>query len=288
MLPYTLILGETGTGKGLAARTVHELSHRKGGAFIQANCGAIPEGLVESELFGHERGAFTGAVSRQLGKVELAEGGTLFLDEIGDMSLEAQTRLLRLLEERTFERVGGTETLDVEVRVVAATNRNLARMVAEGEFRQDLFFRLQVFPVQLPPLRERREDIPLLVTHFMEPMAAHLGKNVTQVDSAALTQLKDYDWPGNVRELKHTVERAVILSPGPAIRAEDIALGVGKMERDFVRERVSLEEHERRYIREVLKETEWAVKGKGGAAELLGLPASTLYSRIKRLGIGRA
>ena len=220
-----LILGETGTGKGLAARTVHELSTRKDGPFVQVNCGAITEGLVESELFGHEKGAFTSADARKLGKVELAAGGTLFLDEIGDMSLEAQIRLLRLLEEGTFERVGGMETLTAEVRVIAATNRDLGKMVEDGSFREDLFFRLNVFPVQLPSLRQRREDIPELVNYFMTPIAGHLSKEVDGISSGALALLKDYAWPGNVRELKHTVERAVILCRGKVIQAEDIALG---------------------------------------------------------------
>ena len=197
-----LILGETGTGKGLAAGTVHGLSQRKDGPFIQVNCGAIPEGLVESELFGHEKGAFTSAIVRKLGKVELAAGGTLFLDEIGDLALDAQVKLLQLLEEHTFERVGGTETLTADVRIVAATNRDLQRMVNEGRFREDLYFRLQVFPMRLPPLRERREDIPRLATYFMEQMGTHLHKEVTQLTSDALAALKAYDWPGNVRELE--------------------------------------------------------------------------------------
>ena len=282
-----LILGETGTGKGLAARTVHELSDRKGKAFIQVNCGAIPEGLVESELFGHEKGAFTGAVSRKLGKVELAAGGTLFLDEIGDMSLEAQIRLLRLLEERTFERVGGTETLVSSVRVVAATNRNLAKMIAEEKFREDLYFRLQVFQVQLPPLRERRDDIPLLVSYFMESMAAHLNKKVSQVTSEALARLKNYGWPGNVRELKHTVERAVVVCQGEAIVADNIMLEVGKLEGVTEEELVTLEDNERRYILKVLEATGWVIRGPKGAAALLGKHESTLRNRMKKLGIRR-
>ena len=192
-----LILGETGTGKGLAARAVHAMSEERDGPFIQVNCGAIPEGLVESELFGHEKGAFTCATSRKLGKVEVAEGGTLFLDEIGDMPIEAQTRLLRLLEERTFERVGGTETLKAEARVIAATNRDLAQMVSEGKFREDLYFRVTTFPVRMPPLRERREDIPLLAAYFMERMASHLNKEVSHLTSDALALLRTYDWPAH-------------------------------------------------------------------------------------------
>lgn len=279
-----LILGETGTGKGLAARMVHELSRWKEGPFIPVNCGAIPEGLVESELFGHERGAFTGAVSRKLGKVELAAEGTLFLDEIGDMSMEAQVRLLRLLEEKTFERVGGTEIMEAQARVVAATNRDLSKMVQEGTFREDLFFRLQVFPVQLPPLRERREDIPLLVTYFMEPMAAHLKKEIEGVSSEALGMLKNYGWPGNVRELKHTVERAVIVCQNGVIQGGDIALGMGVQEKPG-EVRVTLEEHEREYIRQVLEDTGGVIRGANGAATILGIPESTLRWRIKKLGI---
>ena len=282
-----LILGETGTGKGLAARTVHGMSDRKEDPFIQVNCGAITQNLVESELFGHERGAFTGAVSRKLGKVELAAGGTLFLDEIGDMALEAQIRLLRLLEEGTFERVGGTETLPSEVRVIAATNRDLGKMVGEGSFREDLFFRLQVFPVRLPSLRQRREDIPLLVDYFMVSMAAHLHKTVTGVTSEALTLLKSYDWPGNVRELKHTVDRGVVVCRGETIQAEDMAVEAWKTEKKVGNGRVSLEENERNYIRQVLEETGWVIKGAQGAATLLGLHPSTLNHRIRKLGLGR-
>ena len=282
-----LILGETGTGKGLAARRVHRLSGRPDGPFIQVNCGAITEGLVESELFGHERGAFTGAVSRKLGKVELAAGGTLFLDEIGDMTLEAQIRLLRLLEERTFERVGGTETLSSEVRVIAATNRDLGKMVGEGSFREDLFFRLQVFPVQIPSLRERQEDIPVLVEYFIEPMAAHLHKTITGVTSEALAMLKSYDWPGNVRELKHTVERGVVVCRGETIQAGDIAVEAWKVEKKVGNGRVSLEEIERRHISQVLEETGWVIKGPQGAAVLLGLHPATLNHRIRKLGLIR-
>ena len=282
-----LILGETGTGKGLAARTVHEGSPRKAGPFVQVNCGAIAEGLVESELFGHEQGSFTGAHARQLGKVELAAGGTLFLDEIGDMPLDLQVKLLRLLEERTFERVGGSETLEAAVRVIAATNRDLEQMVQEGSFRADLFYRLNLFPVRLPPLRDRREDIPELVDHFMTPMAAHLRKEVNGVTSAALALLKDFAWPGNVRELKNTVERAVIVCAGKQIQAADLALGMPELEGEAA-DWVTLEEHERQYIQQVLAETGGTIKGPRGAAALLGLPASTLRGRLKKLGIERS
>ena len=283
-----LIYGETGTGKGLAARTIHGMSSRKTGPLVQVSCGAIPATLVESELFGHERGAFTGAVSRKLGKVELAAGGTLFLDEIGDLAPEAQAKLLRVLEERAFERVGGTRTLETDARVVAATNRNLEQMVAAGQFREDLYFRLQVFCVQLPPLRERREDIPLLATYFMESMAAHLDKTVTGLCSPALAVLHAYEWPGNVRELEHVIKRAVVVCPGPEIRVEDIALGSARTDSAATATGVTLEEHERRYVRQVLEETGWVIGGSGGAAAILGIPPSTLRSRMKRLGIQRS
>jgi transcriptional regulator with GAF, ATPase, and Fis domain len=282
-----LILGATGTGKGLAARTLHGLSPRKTGPFIQVSCGAIPGGLVESELFGHERGAFTGAVSRKLGKVELAEGGTLFLDEIGDLAREAQTKLLQFLEERTFERVGGTETLHVDVRVIAATNRDLRRMVETGGFREDLYFRLQEYQVVLPLLRERREDIPLLARYFAARMAAHLDKEITRLTPEALSALQAYDWPGNVRELEHAIKRAVVVCPGSVIRAEDIVPELGTPAEHSAEEIVPLEEMERRYIRKVLEQTGWVVKGSRGAAARLGLHESTLRSRMRKLGILR-
>ena len=282
-----LLLGETGTGKGMAARAVHDRSRRSAGPFVSINCGAIPEGLVESELFGHEPGAFTGAVSRKLGKVELAQGGTLFLDEIGDMSLEAQIRLLRLLEERVFERVGGTESLKADVRVVAATHRDLQAMVEEGAFREDLFYRLYVFPVQLPPLRERKEDIPLLADYFLVAASGYLHKAVSGFSPAALTALQRYDWSGNVRELKHTVERAVTVCRGATIRGQDIALGFGAEEGLVDEEGLSLEAYERQYIRQVLEETGWVIRGPKGAASVLGLPESTLRWRMKRLGLQR-
>ena len=280
-----LILGETGTGKGLAARTVHQCSPRKDGPFVQVNCGALPDSLVESELFGHEKGAFTGAHARKLGKVELAREGTLMLDEIGDLPLDAQVKLLRLLEEGTFERVGGERTLSAEVRVVAATNRDLQQMVQDGEFREDLYFRLAVFPVRLPPLRERKEDIPLLAFYFMERMAAHVGKEVRRLDDGAVSALQRYPWPGNVRELEHALQRAVIVCRGSTIGAGEIALEFGAGQQ--VDEIVPLEEYERRYIRKVLERVDWVVSGSEGAAALLGINASTLRGRMRKLGIQR-
>jgi len=282
-----LLLGETGTGKGLAARALHAVSPLRDGPFIQVNCGALPEALVEGELFGHEKGAFTGAISRKLGKVELAEGGILFLDEIGDMSLEAQVKLLRLLEERTFERVGGDRTLQSGARIVAATNRDLEQMVGAGSFREDLFYRLQVFPVRLPPLRERREDIEILVLYFAQAMATHLSKPIAGLAPDALAALRAHDWPGNVRELEHVVRRAVIACGGPLVRAGDLVLpGTGRLDADADTP-IPPEEYERRYLTRALEKSGWLIKGAGGAAALLGMPESTLRSKMKRLGIRR-
>jgi transcriptional regulator with GAF, ATPase, and Fis domain len=280
-----LILGETGTGKGLAARTLHELSRRRVRPFIQVSCGAIPERLVESELFGHEKGAFTGAHARKLGKVELARGGSLFLDEIGDMPLDAQVKLLRLLEEGTFERVGGTETLTADVRTIAATNRDLGQMVAAGSFRADLYYRLQVFTLRLPPLRERKEDIPLLALYFLGPMATHLNKPVRRLTPEVEGMLAAYDWPGNVRELQHAVERAVVVCSGAAIQAGDIALGLEPAQSSMGGKVATLEDVERQHIQMVLARTGGVIKGPRGAATLLGVPASTLRYRMKKLGI---
>jgi len=282
-----LILGETGTGKGLAARMVHALSARAGKAFVQVNCGAMPESLVESELFGHEKGAFTGAVARKLGKVELAAGGTLFLDEIGDMSPESQVKLLRLLEEGEYERVGGNRTLQADVRIVAATNRHLRQMVEVGRFREDLFFRLNVFPVRLPSLRERSADIPLLATYFMERMTAHLNKKRLQISPRALEALVGYRWPGNVRELEHVVKRAVVVCKGRTLQPRDIALEFSNAPTGARDETLTLREHERLHIEQVLENVGWRIEGDGGAAALLGLAGSTLRSRMKKLEIER-
>ncbi len=282
-----LILGQTGTGKGLIARTVHRLSMRHDFPLIQVNCGALPSGLIESELFGHEKGAFTNAISRKPGKVELAQGGTLFLDEVGDLTLEAQVKLLNLLEEGTFERVGGTESLKANIRVIAATNRNLQQMVANGSFREDLYFRLQVFPLELPPLHHRREDIPQLANHFMKEMAAHLDKTVTHLHPEAINLLQAYDWPGNVRELEHVLQRAVIVCKESTILAPDIALVLPSLDPPQQLKPMTLEENERRHILAILEKTGWVVKGPDGAAKILNLPPSTLRSRMKKLGIER-
>ncbi len=285
-----LIKGETGTGKGLAARALHAIGKRKEGPFVHVNCGAIPEGLVESELFGHERGAFTGAVRRQLGKVELAQGGVLFLDEIGDLPLGAQVKLLHLVEDRHFERLGGRSHLQADVQIVAATNRDLDQMVAQAQFRQDLYFRLQAFPVSLPPLRQRREDIPALARYFLGRMAAHLNKTLSGLNEEALRLMQAYDWPGNVRELEHVVQRAVIICRGEVVRAEHVALELGNQVEAMTEDEplMTLAEQERRYILKTLDFCDWVIGGKKGAAALLGLKESTLRSRMKKLGIERA
>ncbi len=289
-----LFLGETGVGKGLVARVLHEHSAHSDGPFIQVNCGALPETLIDSELFGHEKGAFTSAVSRRLGKIELARGGTLFLDEVGDMTLATQARMLRLLEEGTFERVGGSEILTAQTRIVAATNRDLKDMVKEGEFREDLYYRIYVFPLYLPPLRERKEDIPHLSEFFKTRIAKHLGKQIDPLTPEVIAVLQTCDWSGNVRELKHIMQRAVIACRGSQIEVGDlglydshIALDLEINTIDQAREVVPLEDFERRYILKVLKITDWRVSGPRGAAVLLRLPPSTLYSKIKKLGIKR-
>ncbi len=295
-----LILGETGVGKGLAARVLHEQSTHSDGPFIQVNCGALPETLIDSELFGHEKGAFASAVSRRLGKVELAKDGTLFLDEIGDMTLETQAKLLRLLEEGTYERVGGSEILTAQTRIVASTNRNLEEMVRAGAFREDLYYRIYGFPLYLPPLRERKEDIPDLTEFFKNRMAAHIGKQIAPLTREVIEVLQTYDWPGNVRELEHTIQRAVTVCQGSQIVLEDLGSYRSRIPGaalDLVwtslsdsqdREIVSLNEFERLYILEVLKITNWKVKGNEGAAARLELPPSTLYSRMQKLGIRRS
>ena len=287
-----LILGETGVGKGLAARVLHALSANGDGPFIEVSCGALPETLIDSELFGHERGAFTSAVSHRLGRVELAEGGTLFLDEIGDMAMETQAKLLRLLEEGTFERIGSSETRMAKTRIVAATNRDLKEMVHTGDFREDLYYRLNAFLMYLPPLRERKEDIPELAEYFKNRLSAHIGKQIDPLTSEIIEVLQTYDWPGNVRELEHTIQRAVILCPHSQIGVEDLGLygyRTEEMGRTLSasqdRPIVPLNEFERRYILDVLKATKYQIKGPEGAATLLGVPPSTLYGKMKKLGI---
>ncbi len=285
-----LIQGETGTGKELIARAIHNLSARAERTLVKVNCAAIPSGLLESELFGHERGAFTGAIQRRTGRFEVADRGTLFLDEVGDIPLELQSKLLRVLQEQEFERLGSSRTLKVDVRVIAATNRDLQQMVTEGSFRADLYYRLNVFPVRVPPLRERPEDIPLLVTYFTQYYARRMNKRIESVPVEAMEALQRHTWAGNVRELENIIERAVIITRGShleiplaELKAEPAANGAGKIK--LPARLMTLEEMERAYIEEVLRHTGEQVGGHGGASEILGLPVSTLRSRMKKLGI---
>lgn len=283
-----LILGETGTGKELIARAIHNLSGRKQKPLVKVNCAALPAQLIESELFGHEKGSFTGAMEKRLGKFELADGGTIFLDEIGDLQLELQAKLLRVLQEKEFERIGGKGVLKADVRVIAATNRDLQKEVLHGKFRADLFFRLSVFPVTLPPLRERREDIPVLAMHFVQKYAKKMGKQIDGVKEKTMEQFLRYEWQGNIRELEHVIERAVILCESKMLSA-DVLLphleptnGASKP-----LERKTLEEIERDYILKIISESNGKISGKGGAAEILGMKPTTLESRMKKLGIKR-
>lgn len=283
-----LIEGETGTGKEVIARTLHNLSSRRDHTFVKVNCAAIPSGLLESELFGHERGAFTGALSQKIGRFELAHKGTLFLDEIGDMPLELQPKLLRVLQEQEFERLGGTRSIRVNVRIVAATNRDLGKMVEEKQFRADLYYRFRVFPVTLPPLRERREDIPALVRYFATKYAELMKKPITTIPSAAMDALVQYDWPGNIRELQNFIERAVILSSDTVLRPPLAELK--KSAKPTVTQNGnadSLEQAERDHIVRMLRETGWVLGGTGGAAAKLGIPRTTLLYKMRRLGIPR-
>jgi formate hydrogenlyase transcriptional activator len=280
-----LILGETGTGKEIIARAIHQLSPRNDHVMVKLNCAAIPAGLLESELFGHERGAFTGALDRKIGRLELANNGTLFLDEIGDLPLELQPKILRALQEQEFERLGSTKPIPVNVRLVAATNRDLAKMVAAGQFRSDLYYRLRVFPILLPPLRERREDIPLLARYFVDRHSRKLYKKIESIADETMRALTRWDWPGNIRELENFIERAVILTKGPALRAplsELEAVGDPTPARS-----VSLEAAEREHILGVLRETKGKISGSDGAAVRLGLIRTTLNSKMKKLGIDR-
>ncbi len=281
-----LIQGETGTGKELIARAVHNLSARCGRPFIKLNCAAIPFDLLESELFGHERGAFTGAIAQKVGRFELADKGTLFLDEVGDIPPGLQPKLLRVLQEQEFERLGSTRTHKVDVRLVAATNRNLVDMVKRNEFRSDLYYRLNVFPVPLPPLRERREDIPALVQHFVEIYARRMSKQIGNIPSETMSALTSYEWPGNIRELQNLIERSVILSTGAVLRPPLLELKRFPELQSI--EAITLEEAERDHIRKTLGHTRWVVAGPNGAAARLGIKRSTLYFRMQKLGISRA
>jgi formate hydrogenlyase transcriptional activator len=281
-----LISGETGTGKELIARAIHQLSPRRPQAFVKLNCAAIPAGLLESELFGHERGAFTGAIAQRIGRFELANRGTVFLDEIGELPLELQPKLLRVLQDREFERLGSPRTLRTDARLIAATNRDLAALVDAQQFRADLFYRVNVFPVHVPPLRERPEDIALLVRHFAQQFARRLGKTIETIPSDTMQGLLRYPWPGNIRELQNIIERAVILSPGPVLQVpladlKPPATGASPQNHG------TLEEAERKHILAVLEETKWVLGGPNGAAVRLGMKRSTLQFRMRKLGIAR-
>lgn len=287
----TLIVGETGTGKELIARALHLRSHRHGRAFIRVNCGAIPESLIASELFGHEKGAFTGAAQRRPGRFELADGGTIFLDEVGELPPDAQVALLRVLQEREFERVGGTQPVRVNVRIIAATNRDLKAAILEGAFRPDLFYRLNVFPIRVPPLRERRSDIVALLGYFIDRYAAATGNDVRSVSQRTLSLFQDYDWPGNVRELQNVVERAVILSSGGELCVDE-SWFAGEMPpstgQSATRSVADANSDERKIIETALFESKGRIAGPAGAAARLKVPRSTLQSRIKTLNIQKS
>jgi formate hydrogenlyase transcriptional activator len=281
-----LIQGETGTGKELVARAIHNQSQRAGGPFVTLNCAAVPAGLLESELFGHERGAFTGALSARTGRLQLANNGTLFLDEIGDLPLELQPKLLRALQEQEFERLGSSQTIPVDVRIVAATNQNLAQMVNERRFRPDLYYRLNVFPLTLPPLRDRVEDIPPLVRHFVRMFAARMRKTIDGIPEHVMDVLQFHDWPGNIRELQNFVERAVLMTEGGQLHPPlwELTRLMPAASNETSR---TLAEVERVYITETLQRTNWVIGGNAGAAARLGLPRTTLIARMRKLRISR-
>ena len=280
-----LIQGETGTGKELIARAIHRLSGRSQRTFVKLNCAAIPTGLLESELFGHERGAFTGAIAQKVGRFELAHGGTIFLDEVGEIPLELQSKLLRVLQEQEFERLGSTRTIHVDIRLIAATNRDLAKMVEDHEFRSDLYYRLNVFPITLPPLRERREDIPVLVRYFTQHYAARMKKHIETIPGPSLEALSRYHWPGNIRELENLVERAVILTQGTHLQVPLLELKIEA--RQAPAPTPTLQDAEREQVLRVLRDTHWVIGGPDGAAARLGLKRTTLTSKIKKLGLSR-
>jgi len=281
-----LIEGETGTGKELIARAIHEHSTRRHHPFVKLNCAAIPLGLLESELFGHERGAFTGAVARKVGRFEAADGGTLFLDEVGDIPLELQTKLLRVLQEHEFERLGSTQTLRVNVRLVAATNRDLAALVSKKRFRSDLYYRLNVFPISVPPLRDRPEDIPLLAMHFVRTFADKMGKQIDEVPPEVMKALVSHSWPGNIRELQNFIERSVILTAGNVLHPP--LAGLKQANEPKFLGAITLADAERDHIRKTLDQTRGVVGGPKGAAARLAIKRSTLYSRMQKLGISRS
>jgi transcriptional regulator with GAF, ATPase, and Fis domain len=279
-----LIRSETGTGKELVARAIHNLSQRKDTPLVKVNCGAIPANLVESELFGHEKGAFTGALQRRIGRFEMADGGTIFLDEVGELPSDTQVKLLRVLQDGEFERVGSSKPVKVDVRVIAATNRNLGAAIKEGAFRQDLFYRLNVFPLDIPPLRERKTDIPLLVNFFINKFGKKMGKDIKGVSKATLERMESYSWPGNVRELQNVIERAVVTASSSTIEIDDSILGADSTSHADLE---ALQQVERAHIIRVLKQTNWVVHGDAGAAAILRINPSTLRFRMQKLGIKR-
>jgi len=283
-----LLLGETGTGKGMVARAIYNASARRDRPLITVNCTTLPATLVESELFGREKGAFTGAYERQIGRFELANNGTIFLDEIGEMPLELQGKLLRVIQDGEFERLGSSRTIKTDVRIIAATNRDLEKEIKEGRFREDLFYRLNVFPITLPPLRQRREDIPMLVDYFLAKFNKRIGRAIETVSKATLAQFQEYDWPGNVRELESVIERAVITSPDGELRLLDRLDTDRKCAEPSGQQIKALIDLERDHILQVLLKTGWRIEGKNGAATLLGLNASTLRARIRKYGIVRS
>jgi formate hydrogenlyase transcriptional activator len=277
-----LLLGETGTGKEVIAAHVHALSARRQRAMVRVNCSAIPATLIESEMFGREKGAYTGAMARQVGRFELAHRSTIFLDEIGDLSADTQVKLLRVLEERQFERLGSPRSIRVDTRIIAATHRNLEERIAAGTFREDLFYRLAVFPIHVPPLRERIDDIPLLVWRFVEEFSSRLGKRVEAIPAETMTALRQYGWPGNIRELRNVIERAMILAAGPRLTIPLPAASVAARRRSTM-----LADVTREHIRAVLESAGWRIRGPGGAAERLGLKPTTLETRMVTLGLNR-
>jgi formate hydrogenlyase transcriptional activator len=284
-----LLTGQTGTGKELIARAIHRKSERSGRAFISVNCAAIPQSLIASELFGHEKGAFTGALQRHLGKFELAERGTIFLDEIGELPMETQVALLRVLQEREIQRVGGTQPIRVNVRILAATNRDLQKAIAAGTFREDLFYRLNVFPIHIPPLRDRKEDIPMLVEYFIDRFARKAGKNIRSIDKQSLELMELYSWPGNIRELQNVVERSVVLSDTDTLRIDNSWLSLGNSQLDSSAGSLAgkIQAQEKEFIEKALTETEGKVSGPLGAAAKLGISPSALEYKIRLLKINK-
>jgi len=285
-----LLTGETGTGKELVAHAIHNSSPRRAKTMIKVNCAALPPNLIESELFGHERGSFTGATEKRIGKFEQAHQSTLFLDEIGEMPPELQVKLLRALQEKEIERIGGHSSIKVDTRIIAATNRDLEKEVDEGRFRADLYYRLNIFPISLPSLRDRRDDIPLLTTHFIEKLSKRTGKTITSISSYALQQITSYDWPGNIRELEHTIERSILLSDGQTLNhiylpARRLPIPARQAD-EFVPKTIS--ENERDHILNMLRYCNGKVSGSKGAAQFLGIPPSTLSSKLKKMGIQKA